>query len=114
MVNTRDDAANPPVPSTNPKPGDPARRENGDVQGEGNYAAARKFNEAERRFVASGKVAAAAQAAAPRSEAEQREMIDAEAEGKRRAQTRRPDSVRTSSKPVTLKVPRKKAPTSMK
>lgn len=55
------------------------------VQGEGNYAAAREFNEAERKFVASGKVAAAARAAAPKSEAEQREMIAAEKEGKRRA-----------------------------
>jgi hypothetical protein len=55
------------------------------VQGEGNYKAAREFNEAERKFVASGKVAAAARAAAPKSEAERREMIAAEEEGKRRA-----------------------------
>jgi hypothetical protein len=52
------------------------------VQGE---EAARAFNEAERKFVASGKVAAAARAAAPRSEAERQEMIAAEEEGKRRA-----------------------------
>ena len=55
------------------------------VQGEGNYEAAREFNEAERKFVASGKVAAAARAAAPKSEAERQEMIAAEEEGKRRA-----------------------------
>jgi len=55
------------------------------VQGEGNYEAARQFNEAERKFVASGKVAAAARAAAPKSEAERQEMIAAEVKGKRRA-----------------------------
>ena len=55
------------------------------VQGEGNYEAARKFNEAERTFVASGKVAAAARAAAPKSEAERQSMFAAEEEGKRRA-----------------------------
>jgi len=38
------------------------------VQGEGNHAAAREFNEAERKFVESGKVAAAARAAAPTKE----------------------------------------------
>jgi hypothetical protein len=55
------------------------------VQGEGNYKAAREFNEAERKFVASGKVAAAARAAAPKSEAERQEMFAAEEEGKHRA-----------------------------
>ena len=55
------------------------------VQGEGNYAAAREFNQAEKRFVASGKVPAAAQAAAPKSVAEQQEMMEAEEAGKRRA-----------------------------
>lgn len=55
------------------------------VQGEGDYAAAREFNEAERKFVASGKVAAAAIAAAPKSGAEQQEMLAAEQAGRRRA-----------------------------
>lgn len=55
------------------------------MQGEGNYEAARAFNAAERKFVASGKVAAAARAAAPRSEAERQAMLAAEEEGKRRA-----------------------------
>ena len=48
------------------------------VQGEGNYEAARKFNEAERKIVASGKVAAAARAAAPKSEPERQAMFAAE------------------------------------
>ena len=55
------------------------------VQGEGDYASAREFNKAEKQFVASGKVPAAAKAAAPKSEAEQQEMIRAEEAGKRRA-----------------------------
>jgi len=55
------------------------------VQGEGNYQAAREFNQAERKFVASGKVAAAARAAAPKSETELQALFAAEEEGKRRA-----------------------------
>lgn len=55
------------------------------VQGEGNYTAAREFNQAERRFVESGKVDAAARAAAPKTDAEEREMLAAEQAGKRRA-----------------------------
>ena len=60
------------------------------VQGEGNYEAARNFNEAERKFVASGKVAAAARAAAPTTDAERQEMAAAEQEGKRRAKEEDP------------------------
>jgi len=55
------------------------------VQGEGDYASAREFNKAEKEFVASGKVPAAAKAAAPKSGAEQKEMLKAEEAGKRRA-----------------------------
>lgn len=63
----------------------PAAIDKDGVQGEGNYTAARAFNEAERKFVASGKVAAAARAAAPKTDAERQEMVAAEQEGKRRA-----------------------------
>ena len=52
------------------------------VQGEGNYEAARKYDEAQRKFVESGRVDEAAKAAAPRSPQEEREMQDAEREGK--------------------------------
>jgi hypothetical protein len=55
------------------------------VQGEGDYDSAREFNAAEQEFVASGKVPAAARAAAPTSEAEQAEMLEAEQKGKQRA-----------------------------
>jgi len=61
-----------------------AKRPSG-VQGEGDYASAREFNKAEKAFVASGKVPAAAKAAAPKSEAEQQDMIKAEEAGKLRA-----------------------------
>jgi hypothetical protein len=55
------------------------------VQGEGNYDAAREFNEAERQFVAFGKVDAAARAAASKSEAERQAMVAAEEAGRRHA-----------------------------
>lgn len=80
-----------PPASGQPKVGSGASAQpNQPLQGEGNYDAARKFDEAERRFVASGKVAAAARAAAPTSEAEQQEMLSAEAEGRRRAKEEDP------------------------
>ena len=82
MKPNKSDAAKKTGPQTGNQP--PATKTSG-VQGEGNYAAAREFDEAERRFVASGKVPAAAAAAAPRSDAEEREMIEAEEAGKRRA-----------------------------
>jgi hypothetical protein len=62
----------------------PEQRRDG-IQGEGNYEAARAFDKAEREFVASGKVARAARAAAPKSEKEEQEMIAAEEAGRRRA-----------------------------
>ena len=67
---------------SDPQPAAPSKD---GVQGEGNYAAAREFNAAERKFVESGKVAAAARAAAPTTEAERQAMFAAEEEGKRRA-----------------------------
>jgi hypothetical protein len=79
------------------------------VQGEGDYKAAREFNESERKFVASGKVAAAARAAAPRSEAERQEMIAAEYEGKRRAKESDPALTKARSDSATPKVAGKNA-----
>jgi hypothetical protein len=78
------------------------------VQGEGNYKAAREFNEAERKFVASGKVAAAARAAAPKSEAERQEMFAAEEEGKHRAKGEDPTVTNAT---VTNATPDSAAPT---
>jgi len=56
-----------------------------EIQGEGNYDAAREYNAEQQEFVASGKVPGAARAAAPKSEAEQAEMLEAERIGKERA-----------------------------
>ncbi len=62
----------------------PEARRDG-IQGEGNYEAAQAFNDKQRKFVESGKVPAAARAAAPKSNAERQEMIAAEKAGRRRA-----------------------------
>ena len=79
------------------------------VQGEGNYTAAREFNDAERKFVASGKVAAAARAAAPKSDAERQEMIAAEQEGKRRAKEEDPALAKAAPGSATPRAPGKDA-----
>ena len=57
----------------------------GAMQGEGNYEAAREYNAAEHRFVRSGRVEAAARAAAPKDEAEGRQLLEAEQEARSRA-----------------------------
>ena len=62
-----------------------SEREPDEVQGEGNYDAAREYNAEQQEFVASGKVPAAARAAAPKSDAEQAEMLEAERVGKEHA-----------------------------
>ena len=62
------------------------------IQGEGNYDAARQFNAAQRSFVQSGKVDAAARAAAPKSDAERQQMLEAEAEARGRAKEDYPPS----------------------
>lgn len=54
-------------------------------QGEGNYEASRRYDEAARRFVKTGKVEQAARDAAPRSPAEAEELRRAEEEGKSHA-----------------------------
>lgn len=69
----------------NPPASKPTPSSSNGVQGEGDYKSAREFNEAERKFVQSGKVPAAARAAAPKSDAEAKELIEAEEEGKRHA-----------------------------
>jgi hypothetical protein len=55
------------------------------VQGEGDYASARKYNEKTQAFAESGKVEQAAQEAAPRNAQEQTAMREAEAEGRSHA-----------------------------
>jgi hypothetical protein len=83
---------------------DMGKRQN--VHGEGNYEATRKYNDATRRFIQSGKVEQAARDAEPTSDADALQMAAAEAEGKRRAKEedsalkRRPKP-RTPTKPDT-------------
>ena len=55
------------------------------VHGEGNYEATRNYNAATRRFVKSGRVEEAAQAAAPSDPAEAKALEQAEQDGARRA-----------------------------
>jgi hypothetical protein len=56
-----------------------------DLQGEGNYDAAREFDQAEEKFVKSGKVEQAARDAEPKSEKEKEEIERAETEAKQHA-----------------------------
>lgn len=60
------------------------------VQGEGNYDAAREYNERTRRFVKSGRVDDAARAAEPSTPEEASELEQAEEAGKRHAKDRGP------------------------
>ncbi len=72
-------------PEERPQSAESAESRPDGIQGEGNYEAARAFNESERKFVESGRVPAAASAAAPKSESEQEELLAAEQEGMRHA-----------------------------
>ena len=65
-----------------------------EVQGEGDYHAAREFNELENAFVESGGVDKAARAAEPNSEAERQDMLEAEQKGKRRSKGEDPGIAR--------------------
>ena len=60
------------------------------VQGEGNYKAAKEYDEAQRKFVKSDKVEAAARDAKPKSKAEAEEMQRAEEAGRRHAKEEDP------------------------
>tara|TARA_R110002049_G_scaffold234288_1_gene407523 strand:+ start:24 stop:335 length:312 start_codon:yes stop_codon:yes gene_type:complete len=55
------------------------------VQGEGDYDSAKKYNQSTRDFVDSGKVEKAAKQSAPRNAKEKTEMRQAEAEGRSHA-----------------------------
>jgi hypothetical protein len=70
-----------------------------DVHGEGNYKASREFDEAEREFVQSSKLDEGIRNAAPKSEAEQREMEAAEEEARRRAKEEDPALLKKPRKP---------------
>jgi len=56
-----------------------------DLQGEGNYDAAREFDQAEEKFVKSGKVEQAARDAEPKNEKEKQEIERAEEQAREHA-----------------------------
>ena len=60
------------------------------VQGEGNYDAAKEYDDEQHKFVESGKVDAAARAAKPKSPEEAEEMKRAEEAGRSRAKEEDP------------------------
>ena len=57
----------------------------GKIEGEGSYSGTRDYNERTRKFIKSGRVAAAARKAAPRSSDEAHAMQKAERIGRSRA-----------------------------
>lgn len=59
--------------------------ENKDLQGEGNYTAAKEYDDATRSFIKKGKVEEAARNAAPKNDQEAREMQEAEEKGRAHA-----------------------------
>ena len=76
-----------------------AEREMSDKEhGEGNYKASRKYNEATKKFVESGRVDQAARDAEPDSESDALQMANAEAQGRRRAKEEDPALRRGTSK----------------
>lgn len=56
-----------------------------EMQGEGNYTAAKEYDEATQAFIKSGKVKDAAKNAAPKNATEAREMREAEEKGRAHA-----------------------------
>ena len=78
------------------------------VQGEGDYAAARKYNEKTQDYVDSGKVDQAARDSEPRNAKEKSEMKQAEAEGRSHAKSKKADSDDRS--PSGQPRPEKRAP----
>ncbi len=60
------------------------------VQGEGDYRAARRHRSKVQRFVATSDTEKLAREAAPRSDAERQELLEAERKGRARAKGRTP------------------------
>jgi len=73
------------------------------VQGEGNYDAAKEYDEAQRKFVKSGKVDAAARNAKPKSPAEAQDMQHAEETGRSHAKGEDPAVTRDSRRSGSAK-----------
>lgn len=73
------------------------KKKNPDLQGEGNYEAARRYDKATTDFVQSGKVDEAARNARPKNETEADEMQKAEQQGKSHAKDEDPALKKTQS-----------------
>lgn len=69
------------------------------VQGEGDYEAARRYDEAQKRFVESGKVEQAAEDAAPESAEQAQELERAEDIGRSRSKGEDPNATTTEQSP---------------
>lgn len=61
------------------------QQKSNDMQGEGNYTAAKEYDDATQAFIKSGKVNDAARNAAPKNATEAREMQEAEEKGRAHA-----------------------------
>ena len=77
-------------------------RKQTEIQGEGNVEAAKNYNEAQRKFVKSGGVEAAAGKAKPKSKQDADELARAEASGRSRAKEEDP-AVHRDGKRVGVK-----------
>lgn len=75
-----------------------SQSKNDELQGEGNYTAAKEYDEATQAFIKSGKVKDAAANAAPKNDAEAREMQEAEEKGRAHA---KPEQSRVSDSSET-------------
>lgn len=84
--------------SSIPKSGDRRESPKTEVQGEGDYASAKKYNQRTREFVQSGKAEDAAGRATPRNAEEEAEMRRAEEEGRSHAKGKEPSSSGSSDK----------------
>jgi hypothetical protein len=88
------DKHNPPSQGEGPESGQDQGQDRpqqgGKIQGEGDYEAARRYDDKTRQYVQSHDVEQAAREAAPESAGEQREMEQAEQQGKRRAKEEDP------------------------
>ena len=62
-----------------------SKQNNKAMQGEGNYTAAKEYDDATTNFVKSGKVGQAVKEAKPKNAQEQKEMLEAETKGRARA-----------------------------
>jgi hypothetical protein len=72
------------------KPKSQPGQEDEELQGEGNYRAARRYNEAARKHAQEADVEAEAREAEPTSSAEARELEQAEEEGRQHAKDENP------------------------